>query len=188
MELGSDVQKPTMNDLLSDGLKAGLYAGLLASASILAGWAMGQDVHFDKTFDYIGIILHWSVIYLLGYQLRKRFGGLMSYKTVLMFLIISQVSFSVIRVSQEALLYNVLDPTLAQAEKDFAIEKLDEASEKLGGSSFVDEAKEAIEDEDFTRGPSVLLQNFGMFLLMGGAFSLVFAFLLRKNPPEQEFS
>lgn len=188
MEIGEKMETPSTNELLSEGLKAGLITGLLAAGSILLGWAMGQETHFDHTFDYIGIILHWSVLFLLGYQFRKKIGGLWSYKSVVTFLIISQIAFSVIRISQEALLYNVLDPSLAEAEKEFAIEKIDEAAEKIGDSSMLEGARDAIKDEDLTRDAGNLAQSFGMILLTGGAFSLLFAFLLRKNPPEQEFS
>ena len=147
---------------------------------------------FDHTMIQnfgVGIVLFLIGIvfmYFSGMDTRKEFGGFMTWKEALIPCWVSSIVYSLISVLFMAILYNFIDPDLAEQQKEAQIKWIENFRASMGDI----EAEKAIEriQEQNPFGFGNLLIILASSLLIYFIISSLIALVLKKEDPNKIFN
>lgn len=170
----------------SPGIKYGVIAGVIGVVIELISYLLGYEYFFgfSKVFVGIGVTI-WAMI-LAGKLFRENNGGFASWKEMLKTTFVVGIVATIIGVAFQFLLYNLIDPNLAEAQKDFSIELI----ESMGETFSLDEALielqiDEAESKSFEFGFSqAFLGLLVSFIIMFILASIVSVFVKRNRGGE----
>jgi len=179
-------------DIKKHGIRWGLIVGGATVAIYIIAYFISKRTYIDSSM----IWLLTMALYLIGMrqastETRTEFLSFynesgepyrFSYALQPPFLVflIAQVLYY----SQQYLMFNLIDPSLADVAREVAIEKIDDVSGILG--RFLDEdnaeiMKEQLEEQDFSMRISSILLNLAFSLLGGFLISCIYALVFKKE-------
>lgn len=136
----------------------------------------------------VGIVLFLIGIvfmYFSGLDTRKKLGGFISWKEALIPCWVSSIVYGIISVLFMAVLYNYIDPELAEQQKEAQIKLIENFRANMGDIE-ADKAIERIQEQNpfgFGNLMIILASSFLIYFIISSIIALV----LKKEDPNQLF-
>jgi Protein of unknown function (DUF4199) len=173
--------RPQIN-LIREGVKIGLINGAITLLLMYGGYFAGittfVNIQFIDTFlPYMIIIL---IVY--GFQLRKRYGGYLTFKEALQYSFMSYVIAGIMVAIGTYILYVLIDKNLTQKSFDISIQKMREFSKNMGvPEDKIDKELGSKEPQTTTIGTIIL--GMGYRFILDFVKSLIIALIIRREKP-----
>jgi hypothetical protein len=180
-----DTQKPT---LLNQGMKYGLILGFAQVVVYLLLYAIDKNLLVSFWVGGIMMLLSIALMVLPVRNYKSINNGVIDFKEAFLICLITIAGGALITTVFNYILYNVIDPSLADFIKEKAIEKMATMMEKFGGSQEdIEKGIESIQKQDFSQSPSKLGSQYLSGVLFGSIPALIIAAILRtKNKPTDD--
>ncbi len=168
-----------------ESVRDGLYLGLINVAISLIGWLFDPLFFFKHTasgFILAAVFLGLQCLFLV--QIRRTLGNFWSFGEALRASIIIALISTAVYTLWQALLFNVLDPTLGARAQQAILDMVAETFEKMGGGGNADAAIEKMKSQDMNPGHmgnilKGLLYGVGFWAVLSVILALIFQ---RKKP------
>lgn len=175
-----------MNKLsLRQSIITGVVAGIIFAALSFGTYYTSLDSFFSFKMIYNVLPIATIIIIIMGFNLRKKLGGFMSFKEVLQFAMVAYLSFEIISAITNYLLFVVLDPALTEKMKNKGLQFAQQMLANSGKSQEeIDKglgaARNQKETTEFKRN---IFLGFGMYLVLDFLLSMLIAVIIKKDRP-----
>lgn len=169
-------------------LRQSIIAGII-SAIIYAGFSFGTyytSVNSYVSFSYIYALLPIIMIILIvmGFRLRKQFGGYLSFKEVLQFAMVAYLIYEIVVAVTTYILFVVIDPQLTRKMLDLTMQYTTDMMKRFGApQSQIDDAIAKSHKQQETTGNKNIFLGLGINLVWDFVKSLLVAVIVKKERP-----
>lgn len=164
------------------------YGFILAIISILVQilvYATNVEWMASVTYSLLSFLLSLILVIYFGLQLRKARGGFASFKEMFSDIFIMLLVAGVIGILFNYVLFNFIDPQLAETLKQAVIKNSQAMFSKIGMSdSEIDTALAEIEKQDMSVTLVKSIQQLGMVVTFSAIGAVILAAILKKKPEE----
>ncbi|MCS7019724.1 MAG: DUF4199 domain-containing protein [Cytophagales bacterium] len=173
---------------MNTAIRYGLILGAISVIYKLATYAINVELLVSTSYQFIVFVVSVAVLIYFARLLRQARGGFASFKemfgdifTMLMISIVLDTIFNYI-------LFNFIDPQLAETLKNATIKNAEAMFSKFGMSGEqVDAALAEIEKQDMSVTVTKSLQQILMLGIVCAIISAIVAAFMKKNKPEEAF-
>lgn len=174
-----DTQKPT---LVNQGMKYGLILGFAQVVIYLLLYVIDKNLLVSFWVGAVMMVLSIALMVLPVRSYKASNGGVIDFKDAFIVCLITIAGGALITTVFNYLLYNVIDPSLAEFIKEKAIEKMSSMMEKFGGSQEdIERGIESIQKQDFSQSPARLGTQYISGVLFGAIPALIIAAIMRTK-------
>ncbi len=169
-------------------LNQSIIAGII-SAIIYGAFSFGTyytSVNSYVSFSYIYALLPVIMILLIvmGFRIRKQFGGYLSFKEVLQFAFMAYVIYEIVVAITTYLLFVVIDPQLTRKMLDITMKYTADMMKRFGApQTQIDDAIAKSHKQQETTGNKNILLGIGINLVWDFIKSLLVAVIVKKERP-----
>jgi hypothetical protein len=170
--------------ITSLALRKGLIIGGISIALSLILWLVDPLLQYTNTFvSVLPLILVIVLFVVFGLEIRKAVNGYWTFGEAFKALFIMSVCVSVFTILFHYILFNFIDPTLAQRVLEAVSGKITESLSNAGMSQDkIDEVTNSMSDK-FNASPMNELRNLGVGIIIYAVIDLIIAASIKKNPP-----
>ena len=175
--------RPQVN-LIKEGVKIGLINGAIALLLMYGSYFAGLDTFV--TVQFVSLFIPYMIVILIvyGLQLRKRYGGYLTFKEGLQFTFMSYVIVTVLVAIGTYILFNLIDKNLTQKTFDISIEKTRNFMQGLGAKpEDIDKEVERMGGAPKGTGIKNIVFGAGQELIWHFVKSLLITLIIRKEKP-----
>lgn len=166
----------------NNGLKYGILAGLGAIAVSLGFYLVEEKMIFSVA-GYVGWAIYLYCMYKATVDERAEMGGFMTFKEALKPAFLTFVVASFIYFVFYYVLFNFIDPNLAELQKEIAMESM-QGMGGLMGEETLENMMEEMEKQDFQVGIGTVSLSYAISLIFPGfIFALIIALIAKKEQP-----
>jgi hypothetical protein len=167
-------------------LRNGLLIGAISIALTLVLWIVNPLMQYTNTGVSLGLAVLVIVLFVVfGLEIRKALGGYWTFGEAFKGLFIMSLYVSILTIVFHYILFNFIDPTLAQRASEAVIAKLTESLNNAGvGQDKIDEYSKSIPEKFAATGKNEAI-NLGVGLIIYAVVDLIIAAIIKKNPPLQ---
>tara|TARA_S200000501_G_scaffold371636_1_gene415103 strand:+ start:1697 stop:2251 length:555 start_codon:yes stop_codon:yes gene_type:complete len=164
-------------------VKAGLLVGLTSVLFTLVAYMISVETMTEWWFSLLTLVITIGLTIYLGISYRSSIGGYISFSESFKFSFIAMAISYVIGIIFSIVLYNVIDPGLAEIIKQITVEKTVDMLESFGSSDEVIDAtiegvEKGIDDNTTAIG---LIKSSPYGLLFIALLSLLTSLFIKKN-------
>jgi hypothetical protein len=174
-----------MNNIaLRQSVVAGVIGGL-----IFAGFSFGTYYSGIQSFAGFSIIYTWIpvifvLILILGFNVRKKLGGYMSFKEVLQYALVAYLVYEIISAIVTYVLFVAIDPALTQKLLDAVMQKTVGWMRRFGTpEAKIDEALANAKLQKVDTGVGTIVKGIAWSLIWDFVKSLIIAWIVKKDRP-----
>lgn len=170
---------------MNSAIKYGAIMGLVGVGYSTVLYMLGPEVMMGS-MSYVGLVITIGLFVYFGFQLRKDNGGFITFGEAFKGAFVMILVSGAINIMFSALLFNVIDPELADVVKQLTIERMESMFESFNmDQEAIDQAMIGLEEQDFGMG----LKNAAIgFFVNYGAFgaigALILAAIVKKQDPQ----
>lgn len=179
--LNKEIHQPPIN-FIREGVKIGLINGAIALLLMYGSYYAGMDTFvnvqfFSRFIPYMMIIL---IIY--GFQLRKRYGGYLSFKEGLQYSFVSYVVVGVLVAIGTYILFNLVDKDLTQKSFELSMEKMKQTFTSMGMKE--EEIEKAMGNKEVQKTDlKTIFLGTGFGWIWDFVVSLIVSLIIRREKP-----
>lgn len=162
----------------NSAIKNGVILGLLTVVLNLVVYFIDPRMLMSTWIGVGFFALAIYFVYRSGKETREEMGGYMSWGEALKPTFLTYVIYSSIAAAFTYVLYNFIDPSLIELQKEISIEAI-EAMEGFIGEERMEMAIEEIENQDFS-----MSIDFAFSLVGGFVISAIVSAIVKKERPE----
>jgi tetrahydromethanopterin S-methyltransferase subunit G len=171
--------KPT---ILNQGMKFGLILGLTQIAISLLLYLIDKTLLVSMWVGFTILVISIVLMVLPVKSFKKMQGGIITFKDAFLVCLATVICSLLITSIFNFVLYNVIDPTLADFIKQESIEKMASFMEKFGTpAEEIDKAITKIEAEDMSMSPARIGKSFIFGILFSAVVALIIAAIIRTK-------
>ncbi len=163
---------------------AGIVAGL-----VFAGFSFGTYYSGISSFAGFTLIYTWIpfvlvLILVLGFNLRKKMGGFMSFKEVLQYALVAYLVYEIIYAIVIYLLFVVIDPLLTKKLLDAVMKTTTDWMRSFGTpQAKIDEVVANANKQKVETSTGTILKGIAWSLIWAFLKSLLIAWIVKKDRP-----
>lgn len=174
------------NTKTSDLIKNGAIIGIVSVIISAALWAIDADLMM-KIGQWLDFIIGIALLCYFTIQIRNKEGGFISFGDAFKAIFIMALVGSLIGYIWQIILFEVLDPGMADRVKEVAISAAEKSMEAFGAPEDVmDKELAKMEEQDFSPlGGRMMLQYLGMAVLGNAILAAILAAILKRKEPVQ---
>jgi len=163
------------------------YGGFMGIALVLVNllfYLMSVNAFFQYA-GLVGFVIYIAFMVRAGLDQRKELGGYMSFAEAFKVTFQSFLVGSLIYWLFYYILFNFIDPSLAEEQKRMAMEAMEKIGSLMGEENF-EKMLEAVEEQSFQVTVTSVLTNFLTSLIFPGAiFALIISLFIKKKHPDE---
>ncbi len=163
-------------------IKYGVLGAMALIVAMLVLWFISPKSLLNWS-SWAGLVIFIYSLYLTGKEAKWRNEGFISFGDMFKYMLLTSVVFAIIGVLFNHILFNVIDPGLADVQKEMAIEGIEKMRDMLGDIEGFDEAQEKIEEESFALTPTQSLISFVSYVVGGAIVAAIMAAIMKKKKP-----
>lgn len=164
-------------------VKNGIVAGLLVSVASLVAYFIGPRVFMGPIVQYGLLIVYIFFMYQSAQAEKESLGGYMTWGQALKPTFLTYAIGSAIAIIFTYVMYNFVDTTLIETQREVAMEAMEGMSGLLGEEG-VEAALEALEEQEFAFTIPQATLGWAMGLIFGFIISAILSAIVKKDPPE----
>lgn len=168
-----------------ESVRDGLYVGLINVAISLIAWLFDPLFFFKHTasgFVLVALVLGLQCLFLI--QIRRTLGNFWSFGEAFRASMIIVLISTAIYTLWQALLFNVLDPTLGARAQQAILDMVSETFEKMGRGANADAAIEKMKSQDMNPGHmGNIFKNFLTGIAFWAVLSVILAAIFQRKKP-----
>ena len=174
--------------MMNQSVRYGLILGLISVLiSVVTLFTFGPETLLSTPFSIGNMLLFMGLTVYFALEIRKSNGGFFTFGEAFKTTFIICAVIVIIGNIYTYLLYNFIEPSLAELTMDKAIETSESMMSAMGADQeAVDKALESIKAEDFEMGPAKILQGMLFGFGLYAVFSLIVAAIIKRSNPEEE--
>lgn len=169
-------------------IKNGLIYGAITIAYLMISYSIGLDFMVGMFNTILGFVFPIGILVFIGFQVRKEFGGFVSFSDSFKSLMIVFALGAFLLMLFNHILNTAIDPDLPYKQYDIVVHNTMETLENFGTpEEAIDETMRAFEEgrdkihENFTI--MGFIGTYMLSLVMGAIYSLIAAAITKKNNP-----
>ncbi len=168
-------------------VKNGIFGAITIIIVYLVLWLIDPKI-LVKFGSWFGIIIGIYFMYRAGKEARDANEGFISFADVFKYLFITMALLTLIVSLFNFVLYNFIDPTLIEVQKEVALESVEKMANMLGNEDMVEEISDSIDESNFDLTIGKVIQGWFVGLIFGaGLAAIMGAIMKKKNPAFDEF-
>ena len=173
------------NDMENPSIKYGVYVGVIGIVLGLATYILGTAAFFHWSKGIVGLlILIWGMV-MAGNAFRDSNNGFASWKEILKPTFIVGIISGVFSTIFQFLMFNVIDPGLANAQKDSVIASMEGFADIIGEEGMED-LMDNLDAQTFDFGPVQAILTIGTFIIGAFIIAAIVSAILKRNRPHQD--
>lgn len=171
---------------LRQSIIAGVIGGLIYSILSFGTYytSMKSFAGFSFAFSLIPVVL--VIILILGFKLRKKLGGYVSFKEVLQYALVAYLIYEIIVAIITYILFIVIDPLLTQKLYDTSIHTSVDFMKNMGATQAqIDETIAKARKNSPETGVGTIVKGIAWSLIWDFVKSLLIAWIVKKDRPAE---
>ena len=166
------------------GLRYGLFLGAAGVVIYLLCYIIDIKLLFSSWIGFANIGLIIAATILAVRAERKAQGGYLEFGEVVLTSLGTILVSTLITVAFTYILYNFIQPDLAQKGKEIVMSNAEQMMVKFGApQSQIDKAMEDMEAQDFSQTPLAAFKALIATVAIGLVYSLILGIIMRKKRP-----
>lgn len=165
---------------LSRNIKYGAFAGLGTIAYFLIFYAVSSRLMLNSWVNWGSLVIYIVFMALACQQERSEIGRDYDFKQALRTAFSVYVAASILYYGFNYLMFNAIDPSLVELQRELVLENLERVSGVLGEEN-IEQMREQYEEESFEVTFSNTLFSFAWSLIGGFIISLALAGVMRRR-------
>ncbi len=167
---------------LEYALKWGLIYGMVNILIYLLAYLINKPMMVEWWFGLLSLALNITILSFALIGRRKELGGLISFGDAFLVCFVVIIGGGLLQSVFNYVLYNIIDPSLAEYIKTKAIESATAMMEKFGTpQESIEKAIGDIDKKDFSQTPARIGEQYFFTIIFGGVIALIMAAIFKKN-------
>ncbi|MCQ6956725.1 DUF4199 domain-containing protein [Mucilaginibacter aquariorum] len=165
-------------------MRNGLLIGGISIVLTLIFWIVDPLMQYTNTWvSLLMFVIIIALFVIFGLEIRKAVGGYWTFGEAFKGLFVMSLYVSILSIAFHYILFNFIDPTLAQRAADAVIAKLNDSLSKSGVSQEkIDEISKSITGK-FDASFKNEAINLGVGIIIYAVIDLIIAAIIKKTPP-----
>ncbi len=163
-------------------VKYGVLGAMALIVATLVLWFISPKALLNWS-SWAGLIIFVYSLYLTGKEAKWRNEGFISFGDMFKYMFLTSVVFAIIGVLFNHILFNIIDPGLADVQKEMAMEGIEKMRDLMGDSEMVEAMEESMEAESFALTPMKSLISLVSYIIGGAIVSAIMAAIMKKKKP-----
>ena len=164
-------------------VKYGVMGGLASIVITLILWFINPDYLLNYVGTIIGFVVLIYFMYMAGKEARELSGGYIDFGEIFKYLFITFVVMSLITALFNYVLFNFIDSSLLDRQKELAIKAAEKMATMIGGEDALDEITDTIEDQDFSYTIGKAIQGWIFGMIFGAIIAAIQGAIMKKRDP-----
>ncbi len=167
------------------GVKYGVYAGIIAIVIELLTYLMGPSIYFHWSKGILGFIILVAAMAMAGKAFKESNGGYATWKELLTPTFVVGIVSSIISTIFQFLMFNVIDTSLASAQKEAVISTMEGYADVIGEEG-MEKFMDNLESQTFGLGPAQVLQTILVLIIFSFIIAAIVSAIQKRNRAENE--
>ena len=164
-------------------VKYGVMGGIASIVITLILWFINPDYLLNYVGTVIGFVVLIYFMYMAGKEARELSDGYIDFGEIFKYLFITFVVMTLISTIFNYILFNYIDSSMLERQKEIAIKAAEKMATMLGGEDALDEITDKIEEQDFSYTIGKAIQGWVFGMIIGAIIAAIQGAIMKKKDP-----